>query len=173
MDAQKVDLSTDRKGRLPKVSGKLKHTLKSKEKRLNVDELRAWAKVGCTIKEMAGAMGVSEQYLYNEKVKNREVAEALSVGYSELSIGLRSTQVRLALTGHAGMLIWLGKQVLGQTDKQEVKSETTVNVTLQEAMKELRALDKDEVLAIRGIIEQNNATDAEFTDDDQASTEQE
>lgn len=33
---------------------------------------------------------------------------------------LRKKQIQLAMQGNLGMLVWLGKQYLGQSDKQEV-----------------------------------------------------
>ena len=41
---------------------------------------------------------------------------------SEGKISLRRYQFRQAEKGNASLLIWLGKQYLGQTDKQEIDS---------------------------------------------------
>jgi hypothetical protein len=42
-----------------------------------------------------------------------------------IEVQLRAAQFRLALDGNTAMLIWLGKQYLGQTDKHETKNEHT------------------------------------------------
>ena len=38
---------------------------------------------------------------------------------------LRQKQFEIAMTGNVSMLIWLGKQRLGQIDKQEIKTKET------------------------------------------------
>ena len=91
-------------------------------------------------------------------------------GLANFKQSLRGVQARLALSGHPGMLIWLGKQFLGQSDKQESKQETTVNVVLQNAMKELRELDADKLQEIKMIID-GTATDV--TPEDSATPHQE
>lgn len=126
---------------------------RKREHTLDLEKVKTWAQVGCTESEIAGLLGVSQDW-FSRAVKNsHELESAIIGGQVEMKQGLRSAQVRLALTGHAGMLIWLGKQFLGQSDKQEVKQETQVNVTLQNAMREIRELPREDVLAIKDIIE--------------------
>src|SRR4051812_49102411 len=45
------------------------------------------------------------------------------------SVSLRRRQYELAMSGNPTMLIWLGKQMLGQADKHETKvDQTTTNI---------------------------------------------
>lgn len=120
---------------------------------LDLKKIRAWAQVGCTLEEIAYLLGVTPGWLSEMKAKDFDLEDALLDGVANFKHSLRSTQARLALSGHPGMLIWLGKQFLGQSDKQESKTETTVNVVLQNAMKELRESSQEDILRIKQIIE--------------------
>lgn len=74
------------------------------------DEVRDLASIGCTDKDIANWFGIKEDTLrYNftaDLIKGRE----------DLKVSLRRAQLKLALQGNATMLIWLGKNLLGQSD---------------------------------------------------------
>lgn len=82
--------------------------------KLDVDQVEKLARIGCTDKEIALLAGISESTL------RRRCREALSRGRASLAKSLRRKQLELARKGSVPMLIWLGKQYLGQTDRQEV-----------------------------------------------------
>lgn len=124
---------------------------------LDLKKIRAWAQVGCTLEEIAGLLGVTGSWLSQQKDTDYDLEDALVMGRENFRQSLRSTQARLALSGHPGMLIWLGKQFLGQSDKQETKQETTVNVVLQRAMQELRELDADTIVEMKRLLEKREA----------------
>jgi hypothetical protein len=68
------------------------------------------AQMGCKDSEIAEWFGVDENTLrYNFSVE-------LLKGKLALSQSLRQAQIRLAMSGNATMLIWLGKNILGQSD---------------------------------------------------------
>lgn len=68
------------------------------------------AAIGSTDREIARWFGIAEDTLrYN-------FAEILAKGREELAQSLRMAQLKLALSGNAVMLIWLGKNILGQSD---------------------------------------------------------
>jgi|SRR5665213_718714 len=118
---------------------------------INLSKVKQLAAIGMPVESIARRMGISTAWFWEQKTKSFELEDALIAGQYEFEEGLRTVQARLALSGHPGMLIWLGKQFLGQSDKQESKSETTVNVVLQNAMKEAREMtqqDREELLAI-------------------------
>jgi len=73
------------------------------------------ASIGCTIDEMATIIGCSGRTL------QRRFVTAIERGRSRLNRSLRRKQAELALNGNVTMLIWLGKQYLGQSDRQEQK----------------------------------------------------
>lgn len=68
------------------------------------------AQIGCKNQEIADWFGVDENTLtYNFSVE-------LLKGRESLKQSLRQAQIRLALNGNATMLIWLGKNILGQQE---------------------------------------------------------
>jgi hypothetical protein len=68
------------------------------------------AQMGCKDSEIAEWFGIDENTLrYNFSVE-------LLKGKLALNQSLRQAQIRLALSGNATLLIWLGKNILGQSD---------------------------------------------------------
>lgn len=81
------------------------------------DEVLALAKLHCTWKEMSEFYNVPvETFKYNFR-------ELVAKGRAETKQALRKAQIKLALTGNATMLIWLGKNMLGQTDAGAIDGE--------------------------------------------------
>ena len=145
-------------GGLPEPSIRHKARLKRKAPRsranmLDLKKIRSWAEVGCTRDEIAALLNVDQGWLDDQITKDGDLEEAILTGCANMKQSLRSVQVRLALSGHPSMLIWLGKQYLGQSDKQESKTETTVNVVLQNAMKELRDMSTEDLEEIKSVLE--------------------
>ena len=71
------------------------------------------ARIGCTLEEIAAVMGCNRQ-----TIKNRFAAE-VAEGVEHLRHSLRRWQYIKAKDGNVAMLIWLGKQSLGQRDKHD------------------------------------------------------
>ena len=74
------------------------------------DEVYKLAELGCTNKEIA------EWFMIKEDTLNYNFAIYLTKGRAGLKRRLRAVQISTALGGNATLLIWLGKQYLGQTD---------------------------------------------------------
>lgn len=90
---------------------------------LGVETIRSLASIQCTDEEIASVLGCSVDLLTNRN--NREAfAEAKEVGQLSGKASLRRMQFKTAEAGNATMQIWLGKQYLGQKDKQDVAVET-------------------------------------------------
>lgn len=70
------------------------------------------AKIHCTMKEISSVAGCSVDTL------ERRFAEIIEKGQDEGKRSLRRLQWQQAEKGNIQMLIWLGKQMLGQKDKQ-------------------------------------------------------
>ncbi len=131
--------------------------VKTRAEALNIERIKRLASIGMPVSSIAYRIGVAPSWFEDAKTKNFELENAIIAGQYEFEEGLRTTQARLALSGHPGMLIWLGKQFLGQSDKQESKQETTVNVVLQNAMKELREIDADTLQQMKLLLESKKA----------------
>lgn len=68
------------------------------------------AQIGCKDHEICAWFGIDENTLtYNFRPE-------LTTGREALKQSLRRAQLNLALSGNAVMLIWLGKNILGQSD---------------------------------------------------------
>ena len=75
------------------------------------------AAIGCSTMEIARWFDVTEQTLrYN-------FSEIIAKGREDLKQSLRMSQIKLALSGNAVMLIWLGKNLLGQSDNPGANNE--------------------------------------------------
>jgi hypothetical protein len=70
--------------------------------------------------ECAAVLGLTEPTWIKFKKGFPEVEAALRDGQGEGRASLRRRQFKAANDGNPTMLIWLGKQYLGQADKQEV-----------------------------------------------------
>ena len=100
-------------------------------KQLNITDaqVRMLASFGLTNKEIAEYFGCEDSSIGNK------FRLTLIKGRTNLKLKLKKKQIAVALTGNVTMLIWLGKQYLGQTDKTE--SDTTLTVQESEALKNL------------------------------------
>lgn len=73
-------------------------------------EVRKLAALGMKNSEIAEWFGIDDSTLsYNFK-------QEITKGKLDLSQSLRQAQIRLALSGNATMLIWLGRNLLGQSE---------------------------------------------------------
>jgi hypothetical protein len=80
------------------------------------------ASIGCTMEEIATLVGVGRRTLIDRVKVDPELREAIDRGRDVGRTTLRRLQWEQARAGNATMLIWLGKQLLGQRDKQDVTS---------------------------------------------------
>lgn len=75
------------------------------------------ASYGLTNKEIAEALG------YDDTTLKRKFENFLTKGKANLKQRLKRKQIDVALSGNVSMLIWLGKQYLGQADKLDENGE--------------------------------------------------
>lgn len=96
--------------------------MKAGRKKIPIDkaELEKWARAGAQQEEIAARLGISVPTL-GRRLQEKQYRDCMVRCQAELKISLRTKQVQLALAGNVTMLIWLGKQMLGQKDKQEVE----------------------------------------------------
>ena len=95
----------------------------ARPKKYNIDteQVEKLASFGCTNTEIASFFGCSTDLI------RKSYSENLTKGRDAGKIRLRKLQWNAAEKGNVTMLIWLGKQVLGQAEKQEVKWENPVD----------------------------------------------
>lgn len=98
---------------------------------IDLAELQKLAEMQCTLEECAGFFGVSDDTI------NRRLKEAGYEGFAGFfkvhgaagRSSLRRAQWRAALDGNPTMMVWLGKNMLGQTDKQEVSGNISIGLS--------------------------------------------
>lgn len=88
--------------------------------RKQIDEkaVEALASCGGTLEEIAAKLDCSVDTL------SRRFADTIKRGREIGRISLRGKQYEKAMKGDTGLLIWLGKQMLGQRDKSEINLTT-------------------------------------------------
>lgn len=80
------------------------------KKVIDPKEVEKLASIGMKNSEIADWLDIDDSTLnYNFK-------QNLTKGRLQLNQSLRQAQIRLALSGNATMLIWLGKNILGQSE---------------------------------------------------------
>lgn len=85
---------------------------------IDFKKLELLSQLGCTNKEIAAHFNVSERTIDTRR-RNEEFREVMDRAEALGNISLRRKQMTMALNGDRTMLIWLGKQRLGQKDKVE------------------------------------------------------
>tara|TARA_B100000674_G_scaffold328834_1_gene274554 strand:- start:32 stop:334 length:303 start_codon:yes stop_codon:yes gene_type:complete len=81
-----------------------------KKYNLDTDQIKKLASLGCTNKEIADFFGCSADLL------EKSYSEFLTKGRAEQKLRLRQLQWKSAEKGNIVMQIWLGKQILGQSE---------------------------------------------------------
>jgi hypothetical protein len=96
--------------------------------------LRALARVQATHQEIRAVLGVSEPTLLEFLEREPIAREALETPSAIGKVSLRRRQIDVAMSGNASMLIWTGKQYLGQSDKSEVSGTLTLEHLVLQAV---------------------------------------
>lgn len=83
--------------------------------KINYEAVEKLASIGCTQEEIADFLECSTRTLQRDE----EFCRVYKKGISHSKRSLRRMQFDKASKGNTTMLIWLGKQMLGQTEKVE------------------------------------------------------
>jgi hypothetical protein len=81
---------------------------------IDPEEVKKLAQLGCKTEEIADFLKVSVDTI------DRRFAEELAKGRADLKMSLRRMQIQAAQRGNVAMMIWLGKQLLGQIDRAQI-----------------------------------------------------
>jgi hypothetical protein len=96
-------------------------------------------RIQATTRECAAVLAVSHQTFITFMNGHPEIGEALEKGKEEGRTSLRRTQFKLAQK-NAAMAIFLGKNYLDQTDRQDINQSVTIDVTVTDARSKLERL---------------------------------
>lgn len=108
--------------------------MKTAKKRIELSEdqkIEKLASFGLNNKEIAEALG------YDENTLKRNFEIFLVKGRTNLKEKLKRKQIAVALQGNVVMLIWLGKQYLGQAERTEESGEYKIIVERRNLGKEV------------------------------------
>jgi hypothetical protein len=83
-------------------------------KKVDIEQVQKLASLGCTTLEIAYVVGCSADTL------DRRFAGELAKGRAEGKTTLRRRQWEAAMSGNTAMMIFLGKNMLGQADRADV-----------------------------------------------------
>ncbi len=104
--------------------------------RATLDTIASLARINATEREMAQSLRVSDDTFQRFKRENPVVQQTLDANRGDGKISLRRAQWQAAVEDRVpSMMIWLGKNELGQSDKAEVHHD--VNVQVLRALMEL------------------------------------
>lgn len=108
-----------------------------------MDIIRNSAAIGCTVNEIASVLGVSRTALFKYMALNQDVQDAIDAGRDKGCATLRRSQWQRAMGGSDTMMIWLGKNMLGQRDKSEtVSTVSNVNIDVTDPVEASRAYQR-------------------------------
>lgn len=111
-------------------------------KEFDLAEVEKLGMLGATAAEMAAWFNISLRTIERRMgVKEGAFRASYDRGFGRLKISLRRQQIESAKAGNTAMLIWLGKQLLEQADKREIREEATV--TQKTATLELTPADEE------------------------------
>lgn len=114
---------------------------------LDMQHVMNYARLGCSMAEIASLMDVNlDTILY-------KCRDAVERGRAMLKMSLRRKQYELAMSGHPGMLIWLGKNYLEQSDH--------VQFDVQAIGAEVQKASDADLLRIMGYDAKNEVIEAE------------
>jgi hypothetical protein len=82
---------------------------------IDLAELEKLCMMQCTNEEIGAWFGVSSKTIERRR-KNQKFAEVMDRGRAKGRVSVRRMQIKLLEQGNATMGVWLGKQILGQTD---------------------------------------------------------
>jgi len=99
-------------------------------KEIDERQVQLLAGCGCTSEEIASKLGCSKDTI------ERRFAASLEQGRNNGKTSLRGKQVELAMKGNVQMLIWLGKNMLGQKDRSAIDLNS---ITPEQALAILKA----------------------------------
>lgn len=108
--------------------------------KLNYTLAKELAEIHCTQQEIADVLNVSTKTLQRDE----EFCRLYKKGLMEAKQSLRRMQFKSANKGSVVMQIWLGKQYLGQSDKEQIETNNGSIDDLVRAIRESKARLKKE-----------------------------
>ena len=119
---KKNTVSGPKAKKTPKTGVKKKRTGRPPMK-IDKEVVRKLASIQCTLREIAAFVGCDEKTIRNK------FSDLIATTRDMGKVSLRRKQYEKAMEGNVTMLIWLGKNELGQQDRQDYVH--TGNITVE------------------------------------------
>ena len=113
-------------------------------KKISKEQFEKLCVMQCTEAEMCGFFGVTDKTLSKWCKENYggNFSDTYKIYSQDGKISLRRQQFRVANSGNVSMLIWLGKQYLGQKEFAEVSVQENIDDSVKEMEKYLASRKK-------------------------------
>ena len=98
-------------------------------KDLDLDMLERLAAVSLSQDEIGAIMGMTSRTIRRKLSSSKMARDAYDRGYERCKASLKRKQFEMAMDGQPTLLVWLGKQHLGQRDESRVQAQVDANVT--------------------------------------------
>lgn len=108
------------------------------KKQINYELVEDLASIFCTQEEIASIMKCDVRTLQRDE----EFCRLYIKNIDNAKSSLRRVQYKKAMSGNTTMLIWLGKQYLGQSDKMVVDNQADAIKSADEIITKVRTLAK-------------------------------
>jgi len=109
---------------------------------LNLGELERLSRLNCTMPEISAYFDIPLRTLEDKFTNEPDVRKAIEKGRATGMLSLRRKQIQIMEdTNNSTMAIWLGKQMLGQTDRQEIRQD--INIEERKVLDVSRLTDDD------------------------------
>ena len=113
-------------------------------KNIDFELVKGLAAISCTQEEIAAVLDISVRTL----LRSKQFCQTYKKHYEEGKASLRRMQWTAAQGGNVTMQIWLGKQLLSQSDKTEFSGEQKVKLEHSNGHIEISPTEWAETLAI-------------------------
>lgn len=138
---QKEELLTGKTAKPKKAPQKPKAKMGRPKIEIDLVTLRKLAALHPTDAEIADILGFSESTLLRGK-SDPKVVDAIRQGRSNGKVSLRRLQMKAAEKGNAALLIWLGKQWLGQVENPSEADQPTAKDLKDEILDTIKDLNR-------------------------------
>ena len=111
---------------------------------INLVELEKLCRLNVTNDEIAAFFGVCTKTVQREYARGEDFKRAVDKGRAHGRLSLRRSQMKLADAGNATMLVWLGKQLLRQSDAPVEEADDVTPTKVVFTTKSARTRPSDE-----------------------------
>jgi hypothetical protein len=131
--------------------------------KIDMEKLETLCQVNCTHEEIAAFFGITVRAIEKRRHESEEFRNVMDNAKLVGKISIRRAQVQAALNGDRTMLVWMGKQLLGQRDVQamQISGPNDGPIEHRDVGMDLSKLSADELRTLRTLREKASAESGE------------